>query len=191
VKNVVVFCGSRPGRDPAWMEAAREMGRGLAAAGIRLVYGGGRVGLMGEVADAVLQAGGEVLGIIPEFLTRLEVAHERVTELVVTDSMHSRKRRMFDLADAFVTLPGGLGTLDETVEIVTWRQLKLHDKPILLCNVNNWADALLGAFEVAVADGFAAETARGLYEVFPDVPAVLARLAGLPELARVAASERL
>jgi len=191
VKNVVVFCGSRPGRDPAWMAAARQMGRGLAAAGIRLVYGGGRVGLMGEVADAVLQAGGEVLGIIPEFLTRLEVAHERVTELVVTDSMHSRKRRMFDLADAFVTLPGGLGTLDETVEIVTWRQLKLHDKPILLCNVNNWADALLGAFELSVADGFAAETARGLYEVFPDVPAVLARLAELPELARVAASDRL
>jgi len=191
VKNVVVFCGSRPGRDPAWLAAARAMGRGLAAAGIRLVYGGGRVGLMGAVADAVLEAGGEVLGIIPEFLTRWEVAHERVTELVVTDSMHTRKRQMFDLADAFVTLPGGLGTLDETVEIVTWRQLKLHDKPVLLCNVNGWADALLGAFEIAVADGFAAESARGLFEVLPDVPAVLARLADLPELARVQASARL
>jgi uncharacterized protein (TIGR00730 family) len=191
VKNVVVFCGSRPGRDPAWLAAAQAMGRGLAAAGIRLVYGGGRVGLMGAVADAVLEAGGEVLGIIPEFLTRWEVAHERVTELVVTDSMHTRKRQMFDLADAFVTLPGGLGTLDETVEIVTWRQLKLHDKPVLLCNVNGWADALLGAFEIAVADGFAAESARGLFEVLPDVPAVLARLADLPELARVQASARL
>ncbi len=191
MKNVVVFCGSRPGRDPAWLAAAQAMGRGLAAAGIRLVYGGGRVGLMGAVADAVLEAGGEVLGIIPEFLTRWEVAHERVTELVVTDSMHTRKRQMFDLADAFVTLPGGLGTLDETVEIVTWRQLKLHDKPVLLCNVNGWADALLGAFEIAVADGFAAESARGLFEVLPDVPAVLARLADLPELARVQASARL
>ncbi len=188
--NVVVFCGSRPGRDPAWMQSARDLGHGLAQAGARLIYGGGRLGLMGAVADAVLDAGGEVLGIIPEFLTKLEVAHERVTELIVTDSMHSRKRRMFELADAFVTLPGGLGTLDETVEIITWHQLDLHRKPLLICNIHHWANALIGAFETAIADGFAAESARGLYEVLPDVAAVLERLKTLPVLAPVGA-ERL
>lgn len=181
--SIVVFCGSRAGRDPAWKEAAAELGQGLARAGCRLIYGGGRLGLMGVVADAVLDAGGDVLGIIPEFLTAMEVAHERVTELVVTDSMHSRKRRMFELADAFVTLPGGLGTLDETVEIITWRQLGLHDKPVFICNVGGWADALLGAFETAVNDGFAGQSARLLYDVFADVPAVLEALAALPQTA--------
>ena len=123
VRSVAVFCGSRPGRDPAWMQAAGELGRSLARTGMRLVFGGGRVGLMGAVADGVLAHGGTVLGVIPEFLTAMEVAHGGLTELVVTDSMHSRKRRMFDEADAFVTLPGGLGTLDATEEIVTWAQL--------------------------------------------------------------------
>jgi hypothetical protein len=183
VSNVVVFCGSRPGRDPAWLQAAVALGRGLAESGTRLIYGGGRVGLMGALADAVLDNGGEVLGIIPEFLTAWEVAHERVTELVVTDSMHSRKRRMFELADAFITMPGGFGTMDETVEIITWRQLRLHSKPVLICNVNCWADALLGAFETAILDGFAAESARDLYEILPDVGSVLARLRDVPTLA--------
>jgi len=178
--SVVVFCGARVGRDPAWREAAVALGRGLAKAGIRLIYGGGRLGLMGTVADAVLDAGGAVLGVIPEFLTTLEVAHDRVTDLVVTDSMHSRKRHMFEVADAFVTMPGGLGTLDETVEIITWRQLGLHEKPILICNVGGWADGLLGAFESAVTDEFASPSARQLYQVFSDVPAVLASLASLP-----------
>jgi len=152
----------------------------MARAGIRLIYGGGRLGLMGTVADAVLDAGGAVLGVIPEFLTTLEVAHERVTDLVVTDSMHSRKRHMFEVADAFVTMPGGLGTLDETVEIITWRQLGLHEKPILICNVGGWADNLLRAFDSAVTDEFASASARQLYQVFSDVPAVLASLATLP-----------
>ncbi len=168
------------GRDPAWREAAVLLGRGLAKAGIRLIYGGGRLGLMGTVADAVLDAGGNVLGVIPEFLTALEVAHERVTDLVITDSMHSRKRHMFEVADAFVTMPGGLGTLDETVEIITWRQLGLHEKPILICNVAGWADGLLCAFESAVTDEFASASARQLYQVFPDVPSVLAALRSLP-----------
>ncbi len=176
VRSVVVFCGSRPGHNPAWLAAARQMGRGLAQARIRLIYGGGRVGLMGAVADAVLAGGGQVLGIIPEFLTAMEVAHGGLTELVVTDSMHTRKRMMFDRADAFITLPGGLGTLDETVEIITWRQLGLHAKPVLICNIEGWADGLLSAFRRSIADGFASESARGLYEVLPDVPAVLNRL---------------
>ncbi len=156
------------------------LGRGLAREGIRLIYGGGRLGLMGTVADAVLDEGGSVLGVIPEFLTTLEVAHERVKDLVVTDSMHSRKRHMFEVADAFVTMPGGLGTLDETVEIITWRQLGLHEKPILICNVAGWADGLLSAFESTVRDEFASESARALYQVFPDVPSVLTALRGLP-----------
>ncbi len=179
-RSVVVFCGSRAGNDPAFREAAVALGGGLARADMRLVYGGGRVGLMGAVADAVLAAGGEVVGIIPEFLTAMEVAHGGLHELVVTDSMHSRKRRMFELADAFVTMPGGLGTLDETVEIITWRQLGLHAKPVLICNAGNWAGALLGAFEVTIEAGFASASARDLYEVLPDVAAVLARLEGVP-----------
>ncbi len=177
--SVTVFCGSRQGRNPAWRAAAIALGQGLAARGIRLVYGGGRVGLMGAVADAALAAGGEVLGIIPEFLTRLEVAHAGLTELIVTDSMHSRKRLMFDSADAFVTLPGGLGTLDETVEIITWRQLGLHDKPVLVCNIGGWADGLLAAFDRAVDDEFASESAWNLFEVVPSAEAVLDRLATL------------
>jgi uncharacterized protein (TIGR00730 family) len=178
-KSVVVFCGSRAGRNPAWLAAATELGQALAAADIRLIYGGGRVGLMGAVADAVMDAGGEVIGIIPEFLTAMEVAHSGLTRLEVTESMHTRKRRMFDLADAFITLPGGLGTLDETVEIITWRQLGLHTKPVLICNVGGWADGLLGAFRMAVEDAFASESALALYEVLPDVRAVMARLASV------------
>ena len=189
--SVVVFCGSRQGRDPAWLAAAAALGRGLGRAGIRLVYGGGRVGLMGAVADAAMAAGGEVLGVIPEFLTRMEVAHTGLTALEITDSMHTRKRRMFDCADAFVTLPGGLGTLDETVEVITWRQLGLHDKPVLICNVGGWADGLLGAFDAAVRDGFASESARGLYEVVADVDAVLRQLRTLTSPASLVDGARL
>ncbi len=179
IRSVAVFCGSRAGGNPVWLAAARALGSGLAEAGIRLVYGGGRVGLMGAVADAVLAGGGQVLGVIPEFLTLMEVAHGGLTELVVTDSMHTRKRMMFDRAEAFVTLPGGLGTLDETVEIVTWRQLGLHDKPVLICNVAGWADSLLSAFEQSIKDGFASKSARDLFEVVPDVATTLARLGAL------------
>ena len=185
VRSVVVFCGSRPGRDPKWMQAAADLGRGLAEARIRLVYGGGRVGLMGAVADATLAHGGEVLGVIPEFLTTMEVAHGGLTELVVTGSMHSRKQRMFDESDAFVTLPGGLGTMDETVEVITWAQLGLHRHPVLICNVENWADGLLAAFERTVVDGFSADSTRGLYEVVPDVAGVIGRLTALSVQPRV------
>ncbi|MDQ2804174.1 MAG: TIGR00730 family Rossman fold protein [Pseudomonadota bacterium] len=184
-RAAAVFCGAQPGDDPAFRAAAAELGRGIAEAGIRLIFGGGRVGLMGAVADAALGAGGQVTGVIPEFLTRLEIAHGGVSEMVVTDSMHARKQRMFELADAFIALPGGLGTLDETVEIITWRQLRLHDKPILLCNVAGSAAPLLAAIEAAVARGFAEPRARRLFEVLDGVPSTLARLnalriAGIP-----------
>ena len=176
VLSVAVFCGARRGNDPHHLAAAERLGRGLAEAGMRLVYGGGRVGLMGAVADAALAADGDVLGIIPEFLRTREIAHGQVDQLIVTDSMHSRKNRMFELADAFVSIAGGLGTLDETIEIITWRQLGLHDKPILLCNEGGWARGFLAALQTAVADGFAGPDTFDLLEVLPDVPAVLARL---------------
>ena len=178
-RAVAVFCGSRPGHDPRALQAAVALGTGLAERGIRLIYGGGRIGLMGAVADAALAQGGLVTGVIPEFLTHMEVAHTGLTALHVTESMHTRKRMMFDLADAFVTLPGGLGTLDETIEIITWRQLGLHAKPVLLCNAGGWADPLLAALEASIAQGFTGEEARGFFDVVPDVAGVLTRLARL------------
>jgi uncharacterized protein (TIGR00730 family) len=180
IHSLAVFCGSRVGVDPAYAEAARALGRGLAQAGIRLVYGGGRIGIMGIVADAALAAGGTVLGVIPEFLTHLEVAHQAVDEMVVTDSMHTRKRRLYEESDAFLTMPGGLGTFDETFEIVTWRQLRLHDKPILLCNVAGWAAPIIATVDQAIAQGFADPECRNLFEVLDSVPAVLDRLRTLP-----------
>ena len=177
--SIAVFCGSQRGLDPAFAAAADTLGRGMARAGIRLVYGGGRIGLMGVLADAVLDAGGQVLGVIPEFLMRREVAHPGVRDLVVTDSMHSRKQRMFQESDAFVAMPGGLGTLDETIEIITWRQLGLHDKPILLCDVAGSAAPLQAAIEAAIARGFAPPQARALFEVVDGVAALLERLAHL------------
>lgn len=186
IRSAAVFCGSRVGASPAYAEAAAALGRGLAEAGITLVYGGGRIGLMGVIADAALAAGGEVHGVIPDFLQRREVAHAGATRMEFTRSMHSRKARMFDLAEVFVVMPGGLGTFDEAIEVITWRQLGLHAKPILVCDVVGWARPLLGALEAAVQDGFADASALDLYETVPDVPALLARLAapgGLPATA--------
>jgi uncharacterized protein (TIGR00730 family) len=180
IHSVAVFCGARSGTNPAHAAAARELGAGLAANGIRLVYGGGRVGIMGTLADAVLAGGGQVLGVIPEFLTQQEVAHPGVQEMVVTSSMHSRKQHMAEQADAFVSMPGGLGTLDETVEIMTWRLLRLHDKPILLCDVEGSAAPLNALIEAVIAQGFAGPEARDTFERVSGVPALLDRLRALP-----------
>jgi uncharacterized protein (TIGR00730 family) len=176
ISSVAVFCGSRTGADPAFAAAARMLGTGLAHAGIRLIYGGGRNGMMGLLADAVLASGGVVLGVIPDFLTKLEVAHPGVSGMVVTESMHSRKRRMAEEADAFVMMPGGIGTLDETIEIITWRQLGLHDKPIFVCDVAGSAAPFLGAVDGLIAQGFAGDELRRTFEVVAGVPALLARL---------------
>lgn len=184
IHSVAVFCGSRVGNDPRYREAAQALGRGLAEAGIKLVYGGGGIGLMGVVADAVLRAGGSVHGVIPEFLTRREVAHASIAKLDVTNSMHSRKQRMFELSDAFISLPGGMGTLDETIEILTWRQLHLHAKPILICDVAGSAKPLLAAIEAAVAAGFAGAEVHELYEVFKDVPAMIEHLTRMHPVAQ-------
>lgn len=179
IAAAAVFCGSRHGNAPIYAETAEATGRGLAERGIRLVYGGGAVGLMGIVADAALRAGGEVSGVIPDFLHNREVMHEGVTDLVITDSMHERKRLMFALAGAFLILPGGLGTFDEMMEILTWRQLSLHDKAIVLVNVGGWADAVLAALDAAVAQGFADPSVRRLYEVVESVDEALARITGV------------
>lgn len=176
VQSVAVFCGSNPGDDPAYRRAAEILGAGLAQAGRTLVYGGGRVGLMGAVADAALAGGGQVIGVIPEFLTRREVAHPGASEMLVTETMHARKTRMFELSDVFVSMPGGLGTFDETIEIVTWRQLGLHDKPVLICDVAGSAQPLVSMIEGAIARGFAPSGVRGLYEAVDGVTALLRRL---------------
>jgi uncharacterized protein (TIGR00730 family) len=176
IARVAVFCGSRIGARAIHAEAIAELGAGLAARGIGLIYGGGRIGLMGRLADATLDADGDVVGIIPEFLGAREVAHARVTELITTDSMHSRKQLMFARADAFLAMPGGLGTLDETIEILTWRQLGLHDKPVIIVDVGGWARGLIAALEASIADGFADLSTRALFDVVPDVASALALL---------------
>lgn len=174
--SLCVFCGSRTGLGPAYRQAAARLGELAARRGIRLVFGGGRVGLMGVLADAALAAGGEVVGVIPEHLIRLEVGHEGLGELVVVASMHERKERMFALADAFAVLPGGLGTLDETFEILTWRLLDLHDKPIVLIDLDGYWRPWLDLVEHLIARGFASPSVRGLFSVVPDADAAIAAL---------------
>ncbi|NOT75440.1 MAG: TIGR00730 family Rossman fold protein [Cyclobacteriaceae bacterium] len=152
--NVCVFCGSSPGEDPIYAEAAQDIGQRLAKAGHTLVYGGGNVGLMGIVADAVMANGGKVIGIIPDFLMKREVGHKGLTELIVVSSMHERKKKMADLADAFVALPGGWGTLDELAEIMTWRQLGLIDQPIGLLNTDSFFSPLITQMKTMSEKGF-------------------------------------
>ena len=162
MKKVCVFCGSSRGNNPAYLAAAQQVGELLARRGLTLVYGGGNVGLMGAVADAALDAGGAVIGVIPESLVRWEVAHRELTELQVVDTMHARKARMADLADGFLALPGGFGTLDEFCEILTWAQLGLHAKPCGLLNVAGFYDALLAQLDRTVADGLLRPEHRAL-----------------------------
>ena len=176
LQSACVFCGSSSNVDEAYKQAAQEMGDGLAKRGVRLVYGGGKVGLMGIAADACLSGGGEVLGVIPEFLQSLEVGHGVVTELIVTQSMHERKAIMYERSDAFVILPGGLGTLDEMMEALTWRQLQLSDKPIIIANINGYWDEALALMEKVITSGFARESARGLFTVAATVDEVLEML---------------
>ncbi len=153
-RSLCVYCGSSPGNDPAYAEAARHLGRQLAEAGIGLVYGGGSLGLMGEVARACLEHGGHVIGVIPQFLIRKEIMLEGVNELVVTANMHERKMTMFEKADGFCALPGGIGTLEELVEVSTWAQLGQHVKPIILANINGYWDPLIELIDHMREEGF-------------------------------------
>jgi len=171
-----VFCGSSPGHDPRFVAAATELGSALATRGIEVVFGGGRVGMMGALADAALAAGGRVVGIIPHALERREVAHRGVSELHVVESMHDRKAMMAELSDGFIALPGGFGTLEEYCEAVTWVQLGLQQKPTLLVNVAGYFDPLIALFDRAVEAGFVNVANRNIVETFPSVAAVLARL---------------
>ena len=159
--SICVYCGSSAGGDPIYAEAAEQLGRAMGAAGIGLVYGGGSIGLMGIVARSVMAAGGHVTGIIPQFLKEREVMLETAHELLVTEDMHQRKRTMFDRADAFVALPGGIGTLEELVEIMTWAQLGQHRKPVLIANINGFWEPLVALLRHMTDEGFV----RGGFEI--------------------------
>jgi uncharacterized protein (TIGR00730 family) len=176
-RAVCVFCGSSPRVDPEYLATAATVGRGLAERGLRLVYGGASIGLMGALADAALASGGEVVGVIPESLAVREVAHTGLTELRVTSSMHARKALMAELSGAFVALPGGLGTFDELLEILSWSQLGIHDKPIGLLNVAGFYDGLIGLLDRAVHDQFARPEHRQLLFVATEPEELLDGLA--------------
>ncbi|QDH13302.1 TIGR00730 family Rossman fold protein [Formicincola oecophyllae] len=175
IKSIAVFCGSRRGNNPAYAEAAQELGTALGQAGLTLIYGGGKMGLMGVVASAVLEGGGHVKGVIPEFLTHTEGMHEDVTDLTVTEDMPSRKAELFTLPDAYVVLPGGMGTLDEFAEVLVNRQLHQCAKPIWLLDTAGWATPLLSAFKAMTEQGFADDTAK-LFTVMKSVPALMAAI---------------
>ena len=173
MKRIGVFCGSSPGNKPEYTLAAREMGRALAERGIDLVFGGGRVGMMGEIASATLQAGGEVIGVIPKHLIERELAHPHVTRLHVVGSMHERKALMAELAGGFIAMPGGMGTIEEIFEVLTWAQLGLHHKPCGLLNVCGYFDTLLGFLDHVVAEGFLAPAHRQMIVLDTDLGGLL------------------
>ncbi len=177
MKSLCVFCGSASGAVPAYGAAARDLGRQLAARGIALVYGGGRVGLMGQVADACLDAGGQVTGIIPRHLHDKEVGHHGLTTLHVVESMHERKALMARLSDGFLVLPGGIGTLEEFFEIWTWGQLGLHGKPFGVLNIQGYYDGLFSFLDTMTGQGFLKAAHRAMVRVDEDIHALLAALA--------------
>lgn len=180
ITRLCVYCGSSAGGDRRFAEAARELGGALGEAGIELVFGGGRVGLMGVVADAVLAAGGRVVGVIPDRLRSAELAHQGVSELVVTANMHDRKRVMAERADAFAVLPGGIGTLDEMFEMLTWRALGLHDKAIFIVDIAGYWQPLRGLLDHLAAHGFTRPLVPGLLKIVPDVGALMKTLVCSP-----------
>jgi len=191
IRRLCVYCGSSGAVEASYREAASELGARLGAAGIELVYGGGRVGLMGLLADAVLTTNGKVTGIIPRRLLDAEVAHRGVTELIVVDNMRDRKRLMAEKADAFAVLPGGIGTLDELFETLSWKQLGLHDKPILLVDIAGYWTPLHALLDHIVVTGFAREHTRGLLQVVPNVAALMAALSKEPAVSRKTEIEQL
>ncbi|HEX2756503.1 MAG TPA: TIGR00730 family Rossman fold protein [Candidatus Limnocylindrales bacterium] len=175
IRSICVFCGASSGRDPRYAAAAAVTGETLARRGIRIVFGGGRRGLMGAVADAALANGGEIIGVIPRGLVDRELAHPSLTELRVVETLHERKAQMAELADAFLAMPGGLGTLEELAEVLSWAQLDLHAKPIGLLDVGGYFGALEAFLDHAVAEGFVAERHRRLLLRDDDLDALLDR----------------
>jgi len=185
LNSICVFCGSRPGDDPIFMETSRKVGTAIAKAGKRLVFGAGGLGLMGGTAQAALDAGGEVTGIVPDFLKQREIPGPASQQLQIVDTRHTRKRSMYDRSDAFVILPGGLGTLDELVEIVTWLQLELHDKPIYLVDVNGYWDDWFKMIAKMAKHGFVDPNAVE-YFIRVSSPEELSKVMGLVEKEAVA-----
>lgn len=176
INSVVVYCGARHGESAVYGDLAYRLGTALASKKIRTVYGGGNLGLMGKVADGVLSLGGSITGIMPNFLAKLEIAHETVTELLLVDTMHERKARMVAMSDGVITLPGGYGTLDEFFEILTWRQLGIYDGPIGLLNVNGFYDHLLAHFDKMVDEGFISEENKSMLFVAEDPSLLIERM---------------
>lgn len=154
MKSLCVFCGSKDGTSPLFMQSARDLGKRMAESEIRLVYGGAAIGLMGAVADSVLLNGGQVVGVLPRFLADMEIAHPGLTELIICESLHERKMKMFQHSDGFLALPGGFGTLEEVIEVLTWKQLNLHAFPVAFLNVNGFYEPLRAMFEEMHASGF-------------------------------------
>ena len=177
IRSVCVFCGATAGDDPAFAEAAKDLGTGLAEAGLTLIFGGGNKGLMGLVASAALAGGGRTVGVIPRFLAEIEIAHHESSKLHIVDSMHARKQKMFDLSDAFVALPGGLGTLDEAVEMIAWGQLGRHEKPVILINTHDYWAPMVRVIDQIVFHRFAHRDIHGIFRVV-DAPAEALRFLG-------------
>jgi hypothetical protein len=177
MKSICVYCGSSFGKNPVYEQTARALGTAIAQRGLTLIYGGGRVGLMGTVADAALAAGGPVIGIMPKALVDKEIQHAQLSTLHVVDSMHSRKAMMLELADAIVALPGGFGTFEELAEAFTWAQLGFHSKPLGLLNVSNYFEHLIKLTEHAVQEGFMQDAHREIFLIEGDVERMLDRLA--------------
>jgi uncharacterized protein (TIGR00730 family) len=189
LKSLCVYLGANKGAAPVYAEAARGLGAALAKAGVRLVYGGGAVGLMGVLANAVMEGGGQVTGIIPQFLKDREVMLREVDDLIVTADMHQRKSMMFERADAFVALPGGIGTLEEVVEVMTWAQLDQHVKPVVIVNINGFWDPLIALFDRMMKEGFLHQSFMGNHTDLPVdfvtsvddvIPTLRKKIAALP-----------
>ena len=184
IRTACIYCGSARGNDPHYTEVTIALGHAMAENAIRLVYGGGRVGLMGVIADSVMEAGGEVVGIIPEHIHERELQHTGLTELMVVDTMHTRKRLMADRSQAFVVIPGGFGTLDECFEIITWKQLELHDCPIIFLNVDGFWDKLIALVDHQTQAGFIGEAnRRRMFTVASTVEEVIAAILAVAEQA--------
>ena len=178
LNSVCVFCGSRNGRDPAYVSEAEILGRDLARAGVTLVFGGASIGIMGTVARATLAGGGKVLGVIPGFLKEIEVPLDGVNERILTKTMHERKKIMFDRSDAFVIMPGGTGTLDETFEVMTWRQLHQHAKPIIIADINGYWQPFLALVRHCVDSGFAGRDVLSMLTVVKSAADILPAIEG-------------
>ena len=181
IHSLAVFCGSKIGKSKSYGIAATKLGEEMASRGIKLIFGGGRTGIMGQLADSVIGNGGHAVGVIPHFLSEIEAAHQNLPKLIEVDSMHVRKQTMYDLADGFIILPGGLGTLDECFEIITWKQLKLHKKPIVVLNVEGYWDCLETLISEIASSGFIHERPNNLFQVVSEVEKIFDALLGFVE----------